>query len=72
MPEYVEKEDFDMNNRKQVERSLREHNNSICENCERENRDCKHCDDIDRRSAQDIIDDAGDEKYHLMADEGGI
>jgi len=26
MPAYVEKEDFDMNKRKQIERSLREHN----------------------------------------------
>ena len=61
-----------MNKRKQIERSLKEHNNSICEDCDKEDRDCKQCDDIDRRSAQEVIDDAGDEKYHLMADEGKI
>jgi len=63
-----------MNNRNEISNSTREHNQGICENCEipEDERNCNHCDDIDRRTAQDIIDDAGDERYHLLADEGKI
>lgn len=63
-----------MPNRKQISNSIKEHNQSICENCEipENERDCNHCDDIDRRSAQDVIDDAGDERYHELKEEGKI
>jgi hypothetical protein len=63
-----------MNKRKQISNSIKEHNQGICDNCEipENERNCKHCDDIDTRSAQDVIDDAGDEEYHLLSDEGKI
>ena len=57
-----------MSKRKQIERSLQETKERLCSDCD--DRDCKCCEL--NKSAQDIIDDAGDDKYHLLADEGII
>ena len=56
--------------REQIERSLNRYNEQICENC-MDTTNCKWCEKIDTRSAQDIIDDEGDRKYHEKS-EGGI
>jgi hypothetical protein len=57
-----------MNKRKQVEHSLQETKERLCSDCD--DRDCKYC--KFNKSAKEILNDAGDEKYHLLADEGII
>ena len=57
-----------MNKRKQIEHSLQETKERLCSDCD--DRDCKYC--KFNKSAKEILDDAGDEKYHLLADEGII